>query len=160
MKLSKIIFVFFFYFAVVFLGLMLLLVAYISYNSESELRYWDKVSATVISVETKEKRKGGLCPHIIVQYEYREVFYESELQTKDYPCGPNFKKSDISEYRLNENVDIFINPENPKLSKSINYRRGSFFMYIFFICGVIFVLLPVGAYIEMRLRKRYSKREN
>jgi hypothetical protein len=157
MKLAKIIFIIF---GLFFMGLILLLLAYLSYNSESELRYWDKVSATVISVETSKNRKGGLCPHIFVQYEYREMVYESELKTKEFPCGPNFKKSDILEYRLNENVDIFINPENPKLSKSINYRKGSFFMYVFFIIGVIFVLTPVGAYIEMRLRKRYSEREN
>lgn len=158
MKIAKAIFVFLFWIIVVILGLILLLLAYLSYSSESELKNWDKVSATVISVEITYNRKGSSCPHIVVQYEYRGKSYESELVTKEYPCGPMFRENEISEYQLNKNFDIYINPENPRQAKSINYRRGSFFMYVFLICGVAFVFFPVVEYIERRRRKKYLKR--
>lgn len=129
-------------------GLVLSLLAYISYKDVSELATWQRMSATITSTAIKQEfRSKGVsyCPEIHVSFTLPEAQHTSPLKISQASCAI-LKQSalkTIKKYKTGNTVEVFVNPSRPSEAKLTTYSLG----WTFYMNSTIGPLFLIAAFL-------------
>jgi hypothetical protein len=118
-----------------------LLVAYTFYSNVTELKQWQKITATVVSsgIEQEQRAKGTTnCPVVLVRYNFQGKSLTSKLVIENTPCNTSKSSvlSTIKNFTPSMPIEVFVNPTNASQIRSASFSLNMYF-YLMIFCAVL-----------------------
>ncbi len=140
-----------------FIGLLGLGIVFWSANdylAAWDARSWPTVTGEIVKSKVKKSKKGGVFGSSYLAYiKYAYEFDGMSYTGKRVLFGPKIisrtqAEELVRQFRAGENVEIYVNPENPSSAALDPYSISGYLKWkliggLFFICGGIFLVLVV-----------------